>query len=260
MENLFFYERARTVPDEALKPIQAGRLKGMSDINPMWRIKRLTEMFGPCGVGWWYDVIRKEIVYDEITKQKCAFVDISLFYVDPESGKESHAIPGTGGASFLANERNGPYLSDECYKMALTDAISVAAKALGVAADVYFANDRTKYSNPENGQQQPPQGQQQPPQQPQPQSLRQKVQQLASPGAGIPAKHSNGEWTVKSRINRFCKEHSMTMEQFGKCRDALIAGEIVPNIPADQLSPIDCENLLGAIVANFIPAIEGQAK
>ena len=31
------------------------------------------------------------------------------------------------------------YTSDECYKMALTDALSVACKALGVAADVLLA-------------------------------------------------------------------------------------------------------------------------
>ena len=37
-------------------------------------------------------------------------------------------------------------MSDECFKMALTDAISVAAKAIGVAADVYWQKDRTKYS------------------------------------------------------------------------------------------------------------------
>jgi len=37
------------------------------------------------------------------------------------------------------------YLSDECFKMALTDAISVAAKALGIGADVYFEKDKTKY-------------------------------------------------------------------------------------------------------------------
>lgn len=46
------YNKARVVPGEAKKPIQAGRLKGMTDINPMYRIKTLTELFGPCGVGW----------------------------------------------------------------------------------------------------------------------------------------------------------------------------------------------------------------
>lgn len=147
--NMIFYDYGRSVPEVAMTPINAGRLKGMSDINPMWRIKTLTEMFGPCGIGWWYDIIDKRLEHDPISKQTAAFVDIKFYYTDPESGKESHGIPGTGGASFVAQERNGPYMSDECFKMALTDAISVAAKALGVAADVYFAKDRTKYDTPQ---------------------------------------------------------------------------------------------------------------
>lgn len=144
-DNMTIYNQARTVPDEAIKEIKAGRLKGMSDINPMWRIKRLTEMFGPCGVGWWYTIKDERIVDDAATKQRAAFVDIDLYYVF--EGKVSMPIPGTGGASFLSQERNGPYLSDECFKMALTDAISVAAKALGIGADVYYAKDRDKYTD-----------------------------------------------------------------------------------------------------------------
>lgn len=147
--NMIFYDYGRSVPEVAMKPINAGRLKGMSDINPMWRIKTLTEMFGPCGIGWWYEIIDKRLEHDPITKQTAAFVDIKLYYTDPENGKESHGIPGTGGASFVAQERNGPYMSDECFKMALTDAISVATKALGLAADVYFAKDRTKCDVPQ---------------------------------------------------------------------------------------------------------------
>lgn len=150
MDNMKFYNLARTVPDEAKKPITAGRLKGMTDVNPMYRIKRLTEMFGPCGLGWWYEITKKEIVDDDQTHQRAAFVDILLFYVDPETGNTSVGIPGTGGASFVTQERNGPYLSDECFKMALTDALSVACKAIGIAADVYWDKDRTKYTAPED--------------------------------------------------------------------------------------------------------------
>ena len=50
--NMRIYDAVRSVPPEAIKPITAGRLKGKSDINPMWRIKVLTEQFGPCGEGW----------------------------------------------------------------------------------------------------------------------------------------------------------------------------------------------------------------
>ena len=51
---------------------------------------------------------------------------------------------------FVAKESNGPYVSDECYKMATTDAISVACKALGIGADVYWEADSTKYSKGES--------------------------------------------------------------------------------------------------------------
>lgn len=151
MENLEIYERARQVPQSAQKEIQAGRLKGKTDINPMWRIKALTEQFGPCGIGWKYTITDKRLE-NGANNEVSAFVDIDLYIkVD---GEWSDAIPGTGGSAFVASERNGLYTSDECFKMALTDAISVSCKALGFGADVYWAKDATKYT-PRPERQQP---------------------------------------------------------------------------------------------------------
>lgn len=140
------YDTVRSVPDSAKREIQAGRLKGKTDINPMWRIKALTERFGPCGFGWKYTIDRQ---WTELGAkgETAAFCNISLYI--KYNGEWSEAIPGTGGSAFIANERSGPYTSDECYKMALTDAISVSCKALGFGADVYWAADRTKYDRPE---------------------------------------------------------------------------------------------------------------
>ena len=143
MGNMDLYNACRKVPEGAKKTITDGRLKGMTDIKPQWRIEKLTEMFGPCGFGWWYEITNKWLENKDDGTVK-AFVDINLF--DEMDGKVSRPIPGTGGNAFVSNERNGVYCSDECYKMALTDAISVAAKALGVGADVYYAsNSDSKY-------------------------------------------------------------------------------------------------------------------
>jgi hypothetical protein len=142
MENLEIYKKLKSVPEEAKKKITGGRLSGMSDINPMWRIKKLTEEFGICGIGWKY-VITKQWIEIGGKEEKAAFVNIDLFIKVDSAWSE--AIPGTGGSSFIAAEKNGLYTSDECFKMALTDAISVACKALGMGADVYFEKDRTKY-------------------------------------------------------------------------------------------------------------------
>ena len=145
MNNLELYNKVAAVPKEAQKTIGAGRLKGMTDINPMWRIKVLTENFGVCGVGWKYIIKEKQMV-EGADGVICAFVDIDLFIKDGENWSE--AIPGTGGSQFVAKESKGKYTSDECFKMALTDALSVACKALGIGADVYWAGGRTKYSDP----------------------------------------------------------------------------------------------------------------
>lgn len=143
--NLSVYNKVREVPPTALKTIGAGRLKGMSDVNPMFRIKILTETFGVCGFGWKYEVIKQwtETYGNEIK----GFCNINLYV--KMNGEWSEPIFGTGGSSFVTMERNGAYVNDEVYKMALTDALSVAMKSLGVAADVYFAQDAdlgTKYA------------------------------------------------------------------------------------------------------------------
>lgn len=143
MDNMTIFNQGRAVPPEAQKIIGAGRLKGMTDVNPLWRISKLTELFGPCGIGWKYIITRREMVGGANNEISC-FVDIDLYY--RWEGEWSEAVPGTGGSSYVASERNGMYTSDECYKMALTDALSVACKALGIGADVYWAAGRTKYT------------------------------------------------------------------------------------------------------------------
>ena len=149
-DNLSIYERVRSVPAEAKKAIEAGRLKGKSDINPMLRIKKLTEVFGPVGFGWYTEVVKTWTEVDE-NSDVAVFVDINLFV--KKDGEWSKPIYGNGGNKLISHERKYesgtqvlvPYLDDDSYKKAYTDAISVAAKALGVGADVYFEKDVTKY-------------------------------------------------------------------------------------------------------------------
>ena len=143
MNNMDIWGKVESTPKEAQKEIGAGRLKGFTDINPMWRFKRLTELFGPCGIGWKYEITEKHIVPGANGEAK-AFVDILLYY--KWNGEWSEGVPGTGGSSLVSAEKNGLYTNDECYKMALSDAIGTACKALGMSADIYFSKDRSKYT------------------------------------------------------------------------------------------------------------------
>lgn len=137
MENMEIYERSRYVPQEAQKSFNNGKFSG-TDINPMWRIKKLTEMFGPAGIGWYYEVVSERA--EEHGDVTIAVVDLNLYFRC--GGEWSKPIYGTGGNVLLRKGNT----SDEGYKMALTDALSVACKALGIGADVYFSADKTKYT------------------------------------------------------------------------------------------------------------------
>lgn len=147
-KNMRFYGRVQDTPKEAQKEFNNGRFSG-TDINPMWRIKKLTEIFGPSGIGWWTQNVQYQMVPSEITKDIAVFCTLELVYRDPETGEESKPVYGVGGNMFVAQRKNGPQSSDEAYKMAYTDALSIACKALGFSHDIYYQKDRTKYTNPD---------------------------------------------------------------------------------------------------------------
>lgn len=146
MGNLTLWNKVRAVPADAQKKITGGRLNGFTDINPVWRIKTLTEQFGQCGIGWYYDIVDRW-TETGANNEIASFVSVNLFVNDPASGW-SKPIAGTGGSMLVSKEKNGLYTSDECFKMALTDALSVACKALGIGADVYWSKDANKYEKP----------------------------------------------------------------------------------------------------------------
>jgi hypothetical protein len=134
-DNMQWWDKLKQPPASALKQIQAGRLKGKSDINPQWRYQVLTQLFGPCGVGWKYEIV-KTWREEGSDGQVFAFADI-LLYVREVDNLWSNPIPGSGGSMLIAKESSGLHSNDEAYKMAITDALSVACKMLGVAADIY---------------------------------------------------------------------------------------------------------------------------
>lgn len=148
-QRMRFYGLVQDTPKEAQKPFNNGRFSG-TDINPMWRIKRLTEVFGPCGYGWWTQNVKYNFVNAEQTNETAVFCELELVVVDPETNDRSMPIYGVGGNTFVAQRKNGPQSSDEAMKMAYTDALSIACKALGFSHDIYYQADRTKYTSADN--------------------------------------------------------------------------------------------------------------
>lgn len=145
------WNQVRGVPSSAVTEITGGPLKGKSNVNPTWRYETLTSLFGPCGLGWRLEQVSR---WTESTPSgdTAVFVEVNLF-VKFDGEHWSEPVFGQGGNTLVRTSTewvNGQQVTvqridDEAYKKAYTDAVSVACKALGFAADIYYSQDETKY-------------------------------------------------------------------------------------------------------------------
>ena len=145
-DNLHIYKQVRSVPEDAQKPFESSWGKTLTEINGMWRIQKLTELFGPCGEGWFTEVTRQERV-DFPNGEVCVFTDINLYLKDTKTGRWSKPIRGTGGNRLVLKNADGLFIDDEAYKKAYTDALGIACKALGFGADIYWGRNESKYDS-----------------------------------------------------------------------------------------------------------------
>lgn len=126
---------------------------GGTDINPQWRMRRMTEQFGPVGVGWGYEV--KRTWREDFGNTPFVFAEVVLWYY-PSDTDEQPAMTGPqiGGT-------DASRASDEAYKMAITDGLGKCMAQIGLAADVYLGEFDTKYSREPNTKSPPSNGQRQ---------------------------------------------------------------------------------------------------
>lgn len=126
---------------------RAGGFSGTA-VKPQWVVSRLTEEFGPVGVGWGNGEPAFQIVPGN-NGEVLVYCTVQCWHTSP-----SNAFYGVGGDKVVtyikANEQYGRperwENDDEAFKKAFTDAIMNAFKFLGVAADVHMGLfDDSKY-------------------------------------------------------------------------------------------------------------------
>lgn len=144
------YKELSRPPLSALRQIQAGDLKGKTDINPQWRFEVMDTAFGQCGIGWKFEIV-KLWDYPLNDGTILCFAQVNLYTAIGE--KWSDPVPGVGGNTLVdivkgynQGDPKRAKPNDEGYKMAITDALGTAMKVIGVAADIYRGNfDGSKY-------------------------------------------------------------------------------------------------------------------
>lgn len=140
-ENLRYWDQlGKTDPAHTKQFQRSGGFKGTA-IKPMWCNLRMTEFFGPCGIGWGPDKPEYQVI--PVEDEVLVFCTVGLWYMD---GDTKAQVYGVGGDKVLVKQANGSRSSDEAFKAAYTDALGNAMKFIGVAADVHMGLfDDNKY-------------------------------------------------------------------------------------------------------------------
>lgn len=129
---------SKTDPAHTKSFNRAGGFKGTA-IKPMWVIKRLTEEFGACGLGWGVNQPTFQVV--QAGEETMVYCTVSCWH-----GTLENVLWGVGGDKVTTSRSSGPFNDDEAFKKAFTDAIMNAFKFIGVAADVHMGLfDDSKY-------------------------------------------------------------------------------------------------------------------
>ena len=129
---------SKTDPAHTKSFNRSGGFKGTA-IKPQWVVMRLTEEFGPCGLGW--GINRPEFQVVPAGAEVMVYCTVSCWH-----GTLDNILWGVGGDKVSTSRQSGMFNDDEAFKKAFTDAIMNAFKFLGVAADVHMGLfDDSKY-------------------------------------------------------------------------------------------------------------------
>lgn len=138
-ENTKIWDRLRkTDPSHTKGFKRAGGFSGTA-LKPQWVIQRLTEEFGPCGVGWGVNKPEFQVVPTET--DVLVYCTVSAWH-----GSKDALLWGVGGDKVKAARQNGAFCDDEAFKKAFTDAVMNAFKFAGVGHDIHIGLfDDAKY-------------------------------------------------------------------------------------------------------------------
>lgn len=181
--NMDIWNRLSPVDRKFTKKITGKSYQGDSP-NPTYVIRKLTEVFGPIGGNWGFNVVNEKVIpgkphkvlvedtrtYSadgqtqiggtmryEIVREELHQVEI-LFWIKDALGQKG-TFSCFGGTPMLYLAKNGNWIHDEdAAKKSLTDAFTKAASWLGACADIFLGLFDDKYTSQPKGDDGPEHG------------------------------------------------------------------------------------------------------
>lgn len=141
-ENKALWDRAFKTDPKAVKPI-TGKDYGGNSPKPYWIIERMTEEFGPCGIGWGFSVVNER--FERFNDTDTLHVALVRFWYVMGDKRGEFEQMGQTKASYVTSK--GVFKVDEdAPKKSVTDALVKCASYLGFAGDIFSGRwDDSKY-------------------------------------------------------------------------------------------------------------------
>jgi hypothetical protein len=126
----------------AVKPITGKQYQGNSP-KPYYIVERLTEEFGPCGLGWGFSVLHER--FERFSDTDTLHVALIEFWYIRGTDRGAFQQMGQTKASYVTSK--GVFMLDEdAPKKSVTDALVKCASYLGFAGDIFSGRwDDSKY-------------------------------------------------------------------------------------------------------------------
>ena len=132
-----------------VKPITGKSYRGNSP-RPQWLVYQATKTFGPCGIGWGYEILSERVEATEAGSLHVARVSV-WYHWQGRRGQVEHigATPFSGwrkeDRKFVKSDNN-LFLDEDAPKKSVTDALIKCLSMLGFAGDIFLGRwDDQKY-------------------------------------------------------------------------------------------------------------------
>lgn len=151
-DNLALWNAVEKTPPDQTKPITGKSYNGTSP-KPHYLVRKATETFGPCGIGWGFTVderIEDGAMIEPGHFEKMHVAKVTVWY--EWQGKRGEVVH-VGGTPFSGcrrpkqgETRGAPFTDEDAPKKSVTDALVKALSMIGFAGDIFMGRyDDSKY-------------------------------------------------------------------------------------------------------------------
>lgn len=146
-ENLTLWRQIERTDPSQVKGITGKAYKGNSP-KPHFLIFKATETFGPCGLGWGFEIVEEKLLDGALIApdfhERIHMARVRVWY--EWKGKRGQ-VEHVGQTAFCGKRNNGQtYTDEDAPKKSVTDALVKALSMIGFAGDIFMGRyDDSKY-------------------------------------------------------------------------------------------------------------------